>query len=207
MKITTLRVGQMAANCYLLIDEATSKTLIIDPGDDAEYIMDTLTRLSADPQAIIATHGHFDHVMAARALQLAYTVPFFVHPLDAFLIDRMKETAEHFLGHTDIDPAAEVTPLTRDNISVGESSLEIFHSPGHTPGSIVLYDKRSGTAFVGDTLFAGGAMGRTDFSYSRPLDLARSVERILALPEATALLAGHGESTVVRYEKTFHKGG
>lgn len=199
LTVTSLTVGQMAANCYLLTEGESRKTFIIDPGDDAEYIMDHLSQIQADPIAIVATHGHFDHVMAAAALQLAYTIPFLLHPADTFLIERMKETAEHFLGHKQVDPPPVIMPLAVDDpLMLGAIPLHIFLIPGHTPGSICMYDAQGNRAFVGDTIFAGGAVGRTDFSYSKPRQLASSIDKILALPPNTTLYAGHGEPTLVR---------
>lgn len=199
MNTTRLVVGQMATNCYLLTDKNSGKTLIIDPGDDAEYIMDHIAQLHADPFAVIATHGHFDHVMAATALQLAYNIPFLLHPADTFLIDRMQESAQHFLGLKHVDPPPTITPLAMDEpFSLGNYALELLATPGHTPGSICIYDATGKQAFVGDTVFAGGAVGRTDFSYSSTDKLKESIARIFALPSDTTLYTGHGEPTLVR---------
>ena len=173
MNIQTLVVGSMATNCYIAGD------MIIDPGDDAEYIMEHLT---AKPKMIVATHGHFDHLMAARAIQLAYNIPFYIHRDDIFLLSRMQESAKHFLGLRHVDPPPEATPIP---------DLPFIHTPGHTPGSITLvFD---GILIVGDTVFAGGAVGRTDFAYSRPLDLSASVDKIMSYPKGTRILSGHGE--------------
>lgn len=200
MKTTSLRVGQMGTNCYLLTDKKTEKTLIIDPGDDAEYIMDSLTKLGTDPLWIIATHGHFDHIMAARVLQLAYNIPCFLDESDEFLVDRMRETAQHFLKLREVDPPPVISAFAKPRLKVGSSTLDIIPLPGHTPGSICVYDPAGAQAFVGDTLFAGGSVGRTDFSYSDPNQLQKSIQRILALPPETTLYPGHGEPTRVRYE-------
>lgn len=173
----TLVVGSMATNCYLV------DGIIIDPGDDAEYIMSHLTD---KPRMIVATHGHFDHIMAACALQLAYNIPFYLHPADNFLLATMQSSAKHFLGLKEVDPPPVPTPIT---------DLPFIHTPGHTPGSICL--KFENVLIVGDTIFEGGGVGRTDFSYSQPLKLAESIDHILSYPANTRLLPGHGKEIIL----------
>lgn len=173
--IERLVVGSMATNCYI------AGKMIIDPGDDAEYIM---SHIKEKPKMIVATHGHFDHIMAAYALQLAYNIPFYIHDDDIFLLSRMQESARHFLGLKDIDP-----PPKPSNII----DLPFIHTPGHTPGSICVVG--DGVLFTGDTLFADGAVGSTDFSYSSVEKLALSVKKILSYAPGTRLLPGHGGET------------
>lgn len=204
--IETLTVGQMAANCYVLFDPETNEVLIIDPGDDPEYIIDHIERRGGKPVAIIATHGHFDHIMAARALQLAYTIPFMIHKDDGFLVDRMAESAKHFLELPLIDPPPHVDKVIEDNeyIQFGGTTFRAIHTPGHTPGSICLYEEKQGIVFVGDTIFKGGSVGRTDFSYSDKSDLARSIAKIFTLSSQMIVYPGHGELTSVANESDFH---
>lgn len=184
MNIERLIVGSMATNCYIVED------VIIDPGDDAEYIM---SHVKVKPSMIVATHGHFDHIMAAYAIQLAYNIPFYIHEKDAFLLASMQSSAKHFLGlsHVDPPPVASVMP-----------KLPFIHTPGHTPGSICL--KFGDALFVGDTIFAGGSVGRTDFSYSDKKQLNKSIERIFQLPDTTRIFSGHGEQTNVGAERQFY---
>lgn len=190
-----LVVGQMAANCYVYTDGVTQDALIIDPGDDAAYIEDFLNRRGLVPAVIVATHGHFDHAMAALELQVAYNLPFYLHGDDAFLIGRMSDSARHFLGisYPVLPPAVTGTVSEGDTVRVGRRKLSVLHVPGHTPGSIALYEERDGVCFVGDLLFAGGGVGRTDFRYSDGSKLARSISRITGLPGKTVLYPGHGE--------------
>ncbi len=190
--IETVVVGQMATNCYIFQDIQTNKSLIIDPGDDAEHISDVLTRLHADPTMIAATHGHFDHIMGAYALQLMYNIPFVIHEADTFLLQTMQSSAMHFLGLPRIDPSPHITRFISDKdiLDVGNYKVTVLHTPGHTPGSVCF--GIDGVVLVGDTVFAGGAVGRTDHSYSRPLDLSVSLEKIRSYPKGTRILPGHG---------------
>ena len=206
-KVERLVVGSVATNCYIVVDNESQEALIIDPGDDAEFITDKLTQLKAHPVLIVATHGHFDHIMAARALQLAYGVPFFINKKDNFLVARMQESARHFLHVRDVDPPPKLTPLQAPSkVRAGETVLEVIPTPGHTPGSVCFYDAAGGHMFVGDTIFADGGVGRTDFSYSRPSVFGESITKILSYPVDTKLHPGHGKSTLIRYEKQHHKG-
>ncbi len=204
--ITTLAVGQMAANCYIVSDTKTREGIIIDPGDDAEYISDTLLKLQVTPIMIVATHGHFDHLMAAYALKLGFGIPFRMHPLDVFLVSRMEQTAKHFLGVPCVDPAPSVDRKLREGevIAVGSIRLTVLHTPGHTPGSICLYEKKLGVLFTGDTIFSTGAVGRTDRSYANREVLMSSIHRILSYPKRTRILAGHGEETTIGAEIRYH---
>lgn len=190
MTVETLVVGQMATNCYLV------DGIIIDPGDDAEYIM---SHVKTEPSMIIATHGHFDHIMAALALQLAYNIPFLMHEKDAFLLQNMRASAKHFLN-IDADPPPSIIKFIKDGDKIGD--FRVLHTPGHTPGSISLAGK--GIVFTGDTIFADGLVGRTDFSYSEPLKLASSMSKILSFPKTTRLLSGHGNETTIKNELPYH---
>lgn len=188
LTVETLVVGQMAANCYVVSDG--NETVIIDPGDDGQHIM---SKIDGPLAAIIATHGHSDHVTAAFEVQTALGAPFYMHAGDIFFLERMK------VPNTDPPPTVTKTLSDGDILPLG---LHVIHTPGHTQGSITLLG--DGIAFVGDTIFADGAVGRTDFSYSRPMDLAASIQKILALPKETVLYCGHGEPTTVAKERVTH---
>lgn len=204
--ITSLTVGQMAAHCYIVSDPKTCEGIIIDPGDDAEYISDTLLKLHLTPIMIVATHGHFDHLMAAYALKLGFGIPFRIHPLDVFLVNRMEQTAKHFLGVPYVDPAPSIDKklCEGDVIRVGSIRLTVLHTPGHTPGSICLYEKNSGVLMTGDTIFKDGGVGRTDHSYSSHDALLLSLQKILSFPKETRLMPGHGQETTIGAEAIYH---
>lgn len=203
LSVWRLPVGQMRANCYLVIDKASQKALIIDPGDDGQYIIETVVTFGVEVLGILATHGHFDHVMAGFEVQKTLNVPFYMHPADQFLLDRMGETAEHFLGITVVEPAPtcdrDLTASTE--LLLGDHKIIVYETPGHTPGSVCIAIVGKNILFTGDTMFALGSVGRTDFSYSDEAALKHAVTRILALPDDTMLLSGHGEETTVKQEK------
>lgn len=199
MKILTFSLGEMQANCYVLLQG--NHCIIVDPADSADFILEEVSRRNLTVEAIVATHGHFDHIMAAGELQLALGIPFTIHKEDRFLVARLKSTAQHFLGHAPfvIIPTVFNDIMAGEN-TIGEFSFEVIHTPGHTPGSISLYFPKDQMVFTGDTLFMG-AVGRYDFAYSDKEELKKSVERLLKLPEETVIHPGHGEETTVQMEK------
>ena len=198
MEILRYPLGQLQANCYVLIRD--KKCIVIDPADEAAFILEELQRRNLSLVGMIATHGHFDHVMAAGELQMAYKpkiVPFYINKKDTFLIQRLGETAKYFLGYEpQVIPPQKLSSLTPGAFKLSSFSCEITDTPGHTPGSVSLYFRKENIVFTGDTLFSEN-IGRYDFSYSSKADLKKSVESLLKLPEETVVYSGHGEETTI----------
>ncbi len=205
MKIQQLVVGQLQSNCYLVYDNKSKETMIIDPGDDAEYITNTILKLHLSPVKIIATHGHFDHIMAAMELQLAFNIPFLIHKKDEFLVKRMNQTSIHFTGiEAGPPPKIDYYLKPEDELKTKNLCLKVLHTPGHTPGSVSLASKADNIIIVGDLLFSGGSVGRTDFSYSQPNELSDSVTRVLSFQKNMIIYPGHGPETTIDIEQRFH---
>ena len=201
--IKILTVGQLSTNCYIVWDRVTLEAMIIDPGDDADYIAQILLELKVFPRFIIATHGHFDHILGVFALQSMFNIPFYIHADDIFLLQSMTKSATYYLRIPQVDPAPKnpISLVDGQAFSIGKSIFTVMTTPGHTPGSICLFENTNKVLFTGDTLFANGAVGRTDHRYSSPLTLHDSLERIFSLPNETALLSGHGEATTIGAER------
>lgn len=201
--VETLVVGQMDTNCYLLIDFSSKEALIIDPGDDTQYISDHILTRQVKTKAILATHGHFDHTLAALGLQLAFKIPFLINQADSFLLNRQDETATYFLKLRHVDPPPVVDGFLKEGqiITLGAHKLKVIHTPGHTPGSVCLYLSGDETLFAGDLLFADKAVGRTDFAYGSSNDLRQSLAKIFKLPGNTKIYPGHGRPTTINQEK------
>lgn len=199
MRIHTYSLGELQANCYLL--EHDGKGIIIDPADEGSFLLEEVQRKNIELTGLYATHGHFDHVMAAGEIQLSFDVPLFIHKKDKFLIDRLEDTAKHFLGYTPIMvPPKSIQYIVGGELKAKSFKLKALESPGHTPGGLCFYFPDEAALFTGDTLFAG-AVGRTDLSYSSKKDLWTSLKTILALPEEATIYPGHGESTYVGEQK------
>lgn len=200
MKILQYPLGQMQANCYFILND--NQCLIIDPADDAPFILEELQRRNLKLAAMMATHGHFDHLMAAGEIQLSLKVPLYINFKDCFLLDRLSETAEYFLGHKlpIIKPSIIKDINTEKEFKLDNWEMKIIHSPGHTPGGSCFYFEKEKIVFAGDTLFKNG-IGRYDFSYSNKKLLYQSINNILKLPSSTIIYSGHGEETTVEVVK------
>jgi hydroxyacylglutathione hydrolase len=199
MKYELVVVGALETNCYLAYGGASRACAIIDPGAEPEKIFAAVAALELVPSVILNTHGHVDHTGANRDMKDKYSVPLWIHAADAPMI----EASDHIqislmLGAKD-SPRPDRLLADGDTVPVGNDSLRVVHTPGHTPGSVVFL--ADGILFSGDTLFCGG-VGRTDLPGGSWKDLDRSIrERILILPGDTLVLPGHGPWTTVEQEK------
>ena len=209
MEILRYSLGQLQTNCYFLING--NNCLIIDPGDEANFILEELQRKKLNLVGLLATHGHFDHIGAVGEIQKSVDVPLYIFKEDQFLIDRLNETAEHFLGFNPhfLKPdlvnyltksELKIKNFTRPSKSEGRSGkLKIIRTPGHTPGGCSYYFEKDKVLFTGDTLFKQG-IGRYDFSYCDKKDLFESIKKIIKLPKDTIIYPGHGDETTITQE-------
>ncbi len=198
MEVKTLIVGDLQTNCYLIT--ADGETLIIDPGDEADFITQTILENKSKPVAILLTHGHFDHVLGCLELKLNFDIPILLNKNDEKHYTSANQRAKHWTKKGSLKvPTVDQYIKESDQIKFGGESLTVIETPGHTPGSICLYDGKK-NLFTGDTLFKEG-IGRTDFSYSKPLQLSKSLDILFRLPENTLVYPGHGEPTTIGAEK------
>ncbi len=191
---------------YVVFKEEGGGCVIVDPGfyreDEKRPVLDALERNALSPEAILLTHGHFDHVYGAKFLQDSYKVPVYMHPADKLILEYDKEmTAGFRLKEPD---CGFVTTDVSDGekLSVAGLSFEVIATPGHTPGGVCYLDRDEGVLFSGDTLFKG-AIGRTDFKYGEYDDEIRSImEKLIFLDPSTRVLPGHGPETTIGHERT-----
>jgi len=189
LRYEKLTVGPLDVNCYILWDERSNEAMIIDPGAEPERILEAVRRLGVTVKMIVNTHGHIDHIGANKEVKEALGCPLLMHQEDIFLMnDDCGVPIAQMIGAS-ISPPPDRTIADKDILLLGESEVEVIHTPGHTPGGVCLLC--DGTLFTGDTLFAG-ALGRTDLPGGSQEQLIRSIEeRLLALPDETAVLPGH----------------
>lgn len=197
MNIVSFSLGQLQENCYFLVKD--KKCLIIDPGDSADFLLEEIQRRNLQLLGILATHGHVDHVMAVGEIQLSFKVPLYIFKEDLFLLKRLKETAEHFLKYdVNVIQPSIIQELQEGKLKIGEFEMEVMKTPGHTPGGCCFYFPDDQAIFTGDTLFKD-AIGRSDFSYGRPEELKKSLDRLSKLPKETVVYSGHEEESTISY--------
>jgi hydroxyacylglutathione hydrolase len=203
MILETIVVGLLETNCYVLGCERTRQAIVIDPGDDPSDILEVLGRHHLSLERLVATHAHFDHLLAVRALQEATGAPFYLSSADRPLLETQRRTAMLWIGR---DPGAP--PEVHDDIApgvpvvVGDLLLEVRRTPGHSPGGVILVDHGGRRALTGDTVFAG-SVGRADLPGGNLEVLLESIRsQILTLPDDYVLLPVHGPSSTVQQERT-----
>ncbi len=195
-----LIVGPLQCNCYVVGDPETKTAIVIDPGDDADAIAASLAKQDLTVTAIVATHAHFDHIVAAGRLRELTGAPFHLHKDDNFLLGWMQESGLMFLGlQLPPPPDVDVAAAEGDILSAGDVKLEVVHTPGHSPGSISLLGDDA--VFAGDTLFAG-SVGRTDLPGGDTNALVKAVHsKLFVLDDDTPVLPGHGPATTIGRER------
>ena len=198
MKIETLTVGPLEENCYLVIDEATNRAVLIDPGDEPLRILGALHASGATLDGVWLTHAHFDHLGGLAGVLRAHPVPVLMHPLDAPLHALAVDSALRYGIRIEAPPAADAELAEGDRVMVGSQALSVMHVPGHAPGHVAFYDDR--VLFGGDCLFAG-SIGRTDLEYGDRETLDESLSRLVALGDALTVYPGHGRATTIARER------
>ena len=199
MIIKKLEVGPIMANCFILGCENTKECVVIDPGDDAETILMALAKLSLTVKYLINTHGHFDHVGANKKMKEVTQATLAIHPDDEPMLMELSKSASMFGLTAENSPPADLLLNHGDQVSFGDITLEVIHTPGHSMGGICLYTK--GHLFAGDTLFAG-SIGRTDLPGGNYDTLIASIKtKLFDLPDDTIVYTGHGPETSIGNEK------
>lgn len=191
-------------NCYIVEDEETKETMVIDPGGEADKIIEMLDIIEANVKYIYLTHCHSDHIGAVATVKEKKGGKVLIHRDDADGLDNedinLSETID--MGHIELEPDSRVDD--GDLIHVGNIEFKVLHTPGHTQGSSSLYCKKEGLLFSGDTLFRG-TWGRTDLPTSSFEAIMKSItEKLMVLPDETVVYPGHGKSTLIMDEKPIY---
>ncbi|MGI8773835.1 MAG: MBL fold metallo-hydrolase [Actinomycetota bacterium] len=193
-------VGPLGCNCYIVGDDVAKKAVVIDPGGDADELAAAIAKHELTITALVATHAHFDHVLAADRLRQITGAPFYLHDDDKPVLTWLQESGRMFLG-IDLPPPPEVDSSAREGelIVAGSVELQIIHTPGHSPGSVALAG--ADVLFAGDTLFAG-SIGRTDLPGGDGQALIDAVRgKLFTFDDDTPVYPGHGPSTTIGVEK------
>ena len=198
LNVQTLTVGAFQENCYLVVDDASNRAVIVDPGSEGEKLVDAIKNSGATLEAIWITHAHVDHVGAIAAVKREWDVPIYLHPLDRRLYEAAGRQAQVYGLPFEEPPAPDQEFADGQKVKVGDAEMTVLHAPGHAPGHVVIHG--NGIALVGDCLFAG-SIGRTDLPFSNPPQLAASLEKISALDPETVVYPGHGMETTIGQER------
>ena len=199
--IITIQVGVIEANCYLLFDRRSKSTFVIDPGGDAALIEEALKDNGLKTVYIVNTHAHFDHVSANTEVKEATGARIVLHGGDVGLLAEAHEHAAIWGVNVGSQPGPDIIMEDGSTFKAGSVTLDVLHTPGHTPGGVCLYYKDAGVLFTGDTLFAG-SIGRTDLDGGSSDALLKSIKnRLLPLGDNVIILPGHGPASTIGEEK------
>lgn len=198
MIIKRIPAGIYAANCYIVVDEATNETAVIDPGGNSDYILEQVDKLKGRIKFILLTHGHFDHIGAVANVSRKCNIPVYINKNDYTYISEDNE-----LFHLD-DFSEEIFKFIDEtsNLALGANRITIIETPGHSPGGLcfLIEDK----LFSGDTLFLG-SVGRTDFIGGDYVTLVNSIKtKLFTLDENVTVYPGHENETTIKREKMFN---
>jgi len=194
-------VGPLQCNCSIVGDEVSHEAIVIDPGDEIDSILALLKKHGLTVKQIVVTHAHIDHVGGAMKLKQATGAPILLNENDSALL-AMLDVQASWLGMRSPGPVGIDASLSDgDLVRAGSLQGQVIHTPGHTEGSICVLFQPQNTLIAGDTLFAG-SIGRTDLpggNYKKIIDSLQG--KLLALPDQTIVVPGHGESTTIGKER------
>ena len=202
MKLLHFVVGPVQTNCYLLINEDTDQAVIVDPGASGKALGEAIQKEGFHLEAVLLTHGHFDHAGGVKDL-----ITFFDHPIPVYALDEEKVTLQDPQLNAGLMMGLRESYEADHFLSDGEEvtlagfTLQVLATPGHTIGGCCYYLPKEHLVFTGDSLFAG-SIGRTDFPLGSQEDLIASIrEKLLPLPDETMVLPGHGGTSTIEREK------
>lgn len=201
MKIETLVVGPIEANCYILSSLQTKEAVVIDPGDDGDLILNYINQEHLQVKYILNTHGHFDHVGANDLIREATKAQVAIHIDDHELILEPKKASSSFYTNEPGLQKADLLLHNNDTIAFGEYELQVIYTPGHTKGGCCFYEPQAKVCFTGDTLFKG-TVGRTDLYGGDYVAIVNSVKKRLSIvADETIIYPGHGPETTMKIER------
>jgi len=191
-------------NCYIVQDEKTKETMVIDPGGEVDKITEMLDTLKANVKYIVLTHCHGDHMAGVQELKEKYGGKILIHIEDEPGLKQPDVNLADYVGLGTVVVEADSRLNDNDLLHIGNIEFKVLHTPGHTRGGICIYQEEEKILFSGDTIFRG-TWGRTDLPTSSFEAIIKSItERIMTLPEDTIIYPGHGKSTMVKEEEPIY---
>lgn len=201
IRVDFMVVGPVSTNCYFLINEELKEVVIVDPGDRADKIKAYIEKENLKPVAILLTHGHFDHIMAAEELRGEYNIPVYASAKEKQVLNNSSMNLSNGFMRRIYTMDADIYCKEGDEFYLAGCTIKVLETPGHTPGGCCYYIASENIVFTGDTLFCL-SIGRTDFEGGSYAEICKSIkEKLFVLPDETICYCGHGEGTRIGYEK------
>jgi len=198
--VETIPVGPLQCNCTILGDLVSRKAIVVDPGGDAEILLERLVELNLHVERIIHTHAHLDHFLASGKMKEATGAKLALHREDLFLWDMLEDQCRMFGIPFVPPPPPDQWLENEEEIDLNDLQGKALHTPGHTPGSMCFLFESQKLLIAGDTLFQG-SIGRTDLWGGDFRKIEKSIqEKLYTLDEETSVITGHGESTSIGHE-------
>ncbi len=201
MEIVNITSSFTAANSYFLIDEHTNNAAIVDPGGDAQKIISKIDEYGVTVTAILLTHGHFDHILALDKIKKRTGAPVYIHTLDNICLGNVNFSLMNLIGSSTTFDDADVLLEDGDEIKIGNSTVCVIHTPGHTAGSVCFITDAG--IISGDTLFLE-SVGRTDFPGGDFDMIDESIRRLYAIDGDAKVYPGHGSATTLSHERLYN---
>lgn len=203
-RIRSWVLGMVSTNCYLVYNDATRKGVLIDPADNGEYLIRKITELGVTPEAVLLTHGHFDHILAVKDIQAEYGCKIYAGKEEDRMLQDPSMNLTGTMGTEADGICADVLVRDGQTLELAGFTWKVLETPGHTAGSVCYYLPGEKVLISGDTLFAE-SLGRTDLPTGSMGDIVASItEKLLVLPEETMVYPGHGDPTTIGHERAYN---
>ncbi len=201
-------VNPFQENTYVIADKATGRCIVVDPGcsnaAETAAVVDHIRSHRLEPEMIVGTHGHIDHIMGVEILKRELGVPYALSSDDGFLLGSVRQQAEMFGLQTPAEPKIDIDLRERGEIVFGQTVLRIIPTPGHTPGHVCLFHEQGRMLLTGDTLFRE-SIGRTDLAGGDYSWIMRSIlDRIVPLGDDVTFYPGHGPASDIGHEVLYN---
>ncbi len=204
IKIYHVVLGQIRTNCYIIANEAVKKCIIVDPADEAKRICTMVDRCECTPEAVLLTHGHYDHMTAADEIRAKYNIKVYAGEYENDVLLHPDKNLSGIIGRRQVSLKADMWLADGEELELAGIKIKVLHTPGHTEGGVCYYVKEASALFSGDTLFAE-SVGRTDFPTGSMGKLIEGIKnKLLPLPINTDVYPGHGDATTIAYEKKYN---